>query len=260
MKRLILFVAFAVNASFLFAEPSGGPIIGRSMGKELRIRASPNVSAAVVGSLGTDEVALVFARSADMASIDGLRAYWLRVVGVKGVAGWVYGGYLDADTSKLASCQVDSPGISVTIKDLSAAFGEGKATHVFVKYPEAWIQITLEVLFLQTAKGGVKVAYANLTESRSDGGMDYVDTRLIDLVGDDHKELCVEYRSEGGSGSSTLYRVYIFDDVIGGYAESGTIHLTDAEVDGGGYSSFTSVIKGPYAFTTDGKKGARIVV
>src|SRR5512138_2115633 len=61
----------------------------------LRLRKSPALDAAVVGSVDTYEKVIVLEQSAKTASVDGFESYWYRIRSQAGLEGWAFGGYLE---------------------------------------------------------------------------------------------------------------------------------------------------------------------
>lgn len=250
MKRLLVVAALALQAALLFAEP----VIGRSMGRELRMRDAPDAAGKLVGALGSDEEALVVGRSAEMALIDGMKAYWLRVIGVKGVEGWVYGGYLDADAGRAE--EYSAREVRVEVADLGKAFGEGGALRVDV-YDERHSGRRTAALLVRTAKAGAKVVFAQEVGALEMSDLGLLRIEFLDLVGDAGKEIGVVFEASGGDASYTYMVVYAYIPGRKRFVAVGKIDLGSASGGAGyGIGSGSSVEKGPYVFVAGGRKYA----
>lgn len=64
---------------------------------DLRYRAEPTLTGAVLGLLNTRDVLYVVCRSKEKMDIDTMSDYWFYVISDTGKRGWAYGGYIEPD-------------------------------------------------------------------------------------------------------------------------------------------------------------------
>lgn len=69
----------------------------RTVTDDLRYRAEPTLTGAVLGLLNTRDVLYAVCRSKEKMDIDSMSDYWLYVISDNGKRGWAYGGYLKPD-------------------------------------------------------------------------------------------------------------------------------------------------------------------
>ena len=77
---------------------------------DLKMRISPNTTAAEIGRLTRGETVKIVQRSADSVQVGNLNAYWYKVTTASGLTGWVYGAHLaiEADESELKAASEES--------------------------------------------------------------------------------------------------------------------------------------------------------
>lgn len=85
----------ALLGVFIFAAAAGAAQKATSTTYRVRIRAVPGLSGKIVGYLSKGESVTIAQRGASLEKIDGRRDYWYQIVNSSGVAGWVFGGFLD---------------------------------------------------------------------------------------------------------------------------------------------------------------------
>lgn len=197
MKRILLLLALVLVAGAL----SAAPVIGRSLGSELRVRSIPDAAGLIVGALGTDDETIVLGRSADKVLIGGKSAYWLYAAGAGGLNGWVFGGYLDtgkADLSALEIVEESPPEV-----DASSAL-EGGATLVKAKTTLR----TFSGLILKETGRAAEVLLAEDPSFDSEETFSVEDPSLEDLCGDSREEILVTCWNGVPDSSEGRLRVY----------------------------------------------------
>lgn len=103
---------------------------------ELKMRISPNTTAAEIGRLMKGETVKIVQRSADSVQVGALNAYWYKVTSSSGLTGWVYGAHLAIEANegelKAASDEADQKLKEAVIGRWDVSKTNGELTTNFV--------------------------------------------------------------------------------------------------------------------------------
>jgi hypothetical protein len=255
-------IALALFASLQLASLCGQttddlPAIGTCATNVLRIRSFPSLkegSSSIVGSLSSGEELVVLGRLGDAVTIDGLSSSWYAVVGMDGVIGWSFGGYINIGTAKLHVFPGSDMGFGVAESEASDALAsEGGACRL--------LRFTgIQAVFTKTAAGRPQVIYLRYTDHSSYGYASVVGIKAVDYFGDASKELCIEMEGGGGDAGGRTICFYGRSAQENRYAAYGEIGL--GEFSGGGgwdMGSGSSVVEGPSPFTVGKSRYIRLV-
>lgn len=220
----------------------------------LRIRSFPSLkegSSSILGSLSSGDELVVLGRLGDTVTIDGLSSSWYAVVGMEGVVGWSFGGYIDIGTAKLKVFPGSDEGFEVAESEANDALAsEGGSCR---RLRLAGIQ----AVFAKTAKGRPQVVYL---DDASFGDSWVKGIQAVDYYGDASKELCIEMSGGAGDEGGGWILLYGRSAQENRYTAYGEIGL--GEFSGGGgwdMGSGSKVVEGPSPFVVGKNRYIRLV-
>jgi hypothetical protein len=262
VRRLVLALALFAStqlAALCGQETDGSPAVGRCTTNVLRIRSFPSLkegSSSVLGSLSSGDELVVLGRLGDTITIDGISSSWYAVVGMDGVIGWSFGGYVDVGTAKLKVFPGSDEDFQVAKTEASEALASEGGVCRLLRFrggiPET------EAVFAKTAKGRPQVVYLSYTSYIADSSVKGI--QAADYFGDASKELCIEMEGGGGDEGGRTIIFYGRSAQENRYTAYGSISLGEFS-GGGGWDMGTgsTAVEGPSPFVVGKNRYIRLV-